>query len=69
MNQPYPYWLLETAVSWIIGFATNDINGGQPDDPMETKNLQYQWLVGTWKKNKGRVRGPYHPPCHWGNIG
>ena len=52
MAQPYPYWLLETAVAWIIGLATNDINGGQLDDPMETKNPQYQWLVSTLKSIK-----------------
>jgi hypothetical protein len=52
MAQPYPYWLLETAVAHIIGLATNDINGGQLDDPMETKNPQYQWLVRTLKDIK-----------------
>jgi len=52
MAQPYPYWLLETAVAHIIGLATNDINGGQLDDPMGTKNPQYQWLVRTLKDIK-----------------
>ena len=52
MPQPYPYCLLETAVAHIIGLATNDINGGQLDDPMGTKNPQYQWLVRTLKDLK-----------------
>jgi Calcineurin-like phosphoesterase len=52
MAQPYPYCLLETAVAHIISLATNDINGGQLDDPMGTKNTQYQWLVRTLKDLK-----------------
>jgi hypothetical protein len=52
MAQPYPYWLLETAVAHIIGLATNDLNGGQLDDPMGMKNPQYQWLVRTLKDLK-----------------
>jgi hypothetical protein len=52
MAQPYPYWVLETAAARIIGLATNDVNGGQLDDPMGTKNPQYQWLVRTLKEVK-----------------
>jgi hypothetical protein len=52
MVQPYAYWVLETANAYIIGLATNDINGGQLDDPMGTANPQYQWLVATLKNIK-----------------
>lgn len=47
MNQPYPYWLLDTPCAYIIGLATNDINGGQLDDPMEGDEPQYGWLIKT----------------------
>jgi hypothetical protein len=57
MIQPYPYWLFETSVACIVGLYTNDINGGQLDDPMSTDNPQYQWLVNTLKamKDNGKV--------------
>src|SRR5580704_14547551 len=57
MIQPYPYWLLETSVAYIVGLCTNDINGGQLDDPMGTANLQYQWLVKTLKEIKDAATG------------
>lgn len=47
MTQPFPYWLLETPVAYIVGLATNDMNGGQLDDPMGADEPQYQWLVNT----------------------
>jgi hypothetical protein len=47
MKQPYPYWLLQTPVAYIIGLATNDLNGGQLDDPMGSGEPQYQWFVDT----------------------
>jgi hypothetical protein len=47
MKQPYPYWLLQTPVAYIIGLATNDLNGGQLDDPMGPGEPQYQWLEAT----------------------
>ena len=49
MIQPYPYWLFETPVCYLVGLDTNDINGGQLDDPMGTANPQYQWLIETLK--------------------
>jgi len=55
MTQPYPYWLLETPICWIIGLATNDINGGQLDDPMDIKNPQYRWLVSTLKQIRNKA--------------
>ena len=47
MVQPYPYWFLETPVAYIICLYTNDLNGGQLDDPMNSDNPQYQWFVKT----------------------
>jgi Calcineurin-like phosphoesterase len=57
MNQPYPYWLFETSVAYIVSLYTNDINGGQLDDPMGTDNPQYQWLVKTLKGIKEAADG------------
>ena len=37
MIQPYPYWLFETAVCYFVCLYTNDLNGGQLDDPMGVK--------------------------------
>ncbi|HKM57788.1 MAG TPA: hypothetical protein VJX28_03515, partial [Chthoniobacterales bacterium] len=47
INQPYPYWLFETALCYIVGLYTNDINGGQLDDPTAASRPQYKWLVST----------------------
>lgn len=52
MNQPYPYWVFENAVCYIVSLYTNDINGGQLDDPTGSKNSQYRWLVRTLKMIK-----------------
>jgi acid phosphatase type 7 len=57
MTQPYPYWLFETSVAYVVGLYTNDINGGQLDDPMSTDNPQYQWFVNTLKGIKDGADG------------
>jgi hypothetical protein len=57
MNQPYPYWLFENALCYIVGLYTNDINGGQLDDPTGAKRGQYHWLVKTLKKIKAAADG------------
>ena len=57
MIQPYPYWLFETPVSYFVALDTNDINGGQLDDPMGSSNPQYQWLVQTLKGIKAADNG------------
>jgi hypothetical protein len=57
MIQPYPYWLFETPVAYIVSLCTNDINGGQLDDPMGSANPQYQWLVKTLKEIKEAAKG------------
>jgi hypothetical protein len=57
MNQPYPYWLFETALCYIVGLYTNDINGGQLDDPTATSRPQYKWLVSTLKAIKAAADG------------
>ena len=57
MTQPYPYWLFETSVAYVVGLYTNDINGGQLDDPMSTESPQYQWLVKILKGIKEAADG------------
>jgi hypothetical protein len=57
MNQPYPYWRLETRLCHIIALYTNDINGGQLDDPTGTNKPQYAWLVSTLKAIKAAQDG------------
>src|SRR5260370_9992440 len=57
MIQPYPYWLFETSVAYVVGLCTNDINGGQLDDPMGTANPQYQWLVKNLKEIQDAADG------------
>ena len=72
MCQPYPYWRLETPVATIIGLYTNDINGGQLDDPTSQVNPQYQWLIKTLSevKEKGEpkalVIALHYPPYSGG---
>ena len=58
MIQPYPYWVLETPVARIVGLHTNDINGGQLDDPMSDEEQQYQWLLHELEriKKKGDLK-------------
>jgi Calcineurin-like phosphoesterase len=55
MCQPYPYWRLETPITTVIGLYTNDINGGQFDDPMTEDNPQYRWLIKTLIEIKQRT--------------
>jgi hypothetical protein len=57
MIQPYPYWLFETAVCYFVCLYTNDINAGQLDEPMGTKNPQYRWFVQTLKSIKAAADG------------
>jgi hypothetical protein len=72
MCQPYPYWRLETPITTIIGLYTNDINGGQLDDPMSDDNRQYRWLVKTLAEIKQRterkalVLALHYPPYSGG---
>jgi Calcineurin-like phosphoesterase len=72
MIQPYPYWLFETAVCYVVALYTNDINGGQLDDPMGTEQPQYQWLVDTLKGIKEAANGKavflalHYPPYSGG---
>jgi hypothetical protein len=47
MPQPYPYWLLQTPLAYVVGLYTNDVNGGQLDDPNGEETPQYDWLVRT----------------------
>jgi len=72
MCQPYPYWRLETPITTIIGLYTNDINGGQLDDPASEANPQYRWLVKTLTEIKERterkalVLALHYPPYSGG---
>jgi acid phosphatase type 7 len=55
--QPYPYWVLETPVAYTICLYTNDLNGGQFDDPMSEGHPQYEWLVETLTRVKESNNG------------
>lgn len=63
MYQPYPYWLLETPLAYIIGLYTNDTNGGLLDDPHlyhdPTQGPQFAWLVAqlSWIKQQNSQAG------------
>jgi hypothetical protein len=68
MVQPYPYWLLQTPLAYVIGLYTNDVNGGQLDDPAGDDGPQYDWLVDTLqairKEEDGRavLLAVHYPP-------
>jgi hypothetical protein len=68
MNQPYPYWLLETPVAHVLGLYTNDVNGGQLDDPQGHDRPQYRWLVETLRQlgraadGKALLLAVHYPP-------
>jgi acid phosphatase type 7 len=68
MIQPYPYWVLNTSVAYIIGLHTNDLNGGLLDDPEQAEEPQYAWLVETLAKIKANgeakrlVLALHYPP-------
>jgi hypothetical protein len=47
MPQPYPYWLLQTPLAYLVCLYANDVNGGQLDDPEGLDHPQYDWLVRT----------------------
>ena len=57
MIQPYPYWVLNTSVAYIIGLHTNDLHGGLLDDPMQDEEPQYAWLVNTLQNIKATDEG------------
>ena len=57
MVQPYPYWLLDTPVAYIIGLYANVSNGGNLDDPASqnpSDGPQFRWLVNRLKMVKHR---------------
>ena len=45
MNQPYVYWRLSTPLAEFIGLYGNIANGGMLDDPAQSAQPQYRWLV------------------------
>ncbi len=49
MIQPYPYWLFRTPLAYFVCLYSNDINGGQLDDPESNETPQFNWLVDTLK--------------------
>jgi hypothetical protein len=57
MVQPYPHWLLRTPLAYVIGLYTNDINGGQLDDPAGGNRPKYDWLVETLKALRKKADG------------
>jgi hypothetical protein len=56
--QPWPYFVLDTPVAYIVGLDANVINGGCLDDPRrfpignEGGAVQFRWLVRTLKRLK-----------------
>jgi hypothetical protein len=48
--QPYPYWLLQTPVAYIVGLYTNVNNAGQLDNPLDSAQPQFDWFMRTLKK-------------------
>jgi hypothetical protein len=57
MVQPYVYGLLQTPLAYVIGLYTNDVNGGQLDDPAGRGAPQYRWLVRALKAVRKRADG------------
>ena len=57
MNQPYPYWLLDTPLAYFVGLYTNVNNAGQLDDPAANRQPQFDWLVQTLKDIKESADG------------
>jgi acid phosphatase type 7 len=57
MIQPYPYWLFRTPLAHFVCLYTNDVNGGQLDDPESNETPQFNWLVETLKKIRKKDNG------------
>jgi acid phosphatase type 7 len=57
MIQPYPYWLFQTPLAHFVCLYTNDINGGQLDDPVSDETPQFNWLVETLRKIRKEGNG------------
>ena len=45
LTQPYVYWRLSTPLAEFIGLYANIANGGMLDDPAQSAQPQYRWLV------------------------
>jgi Calcineurin-like phosphoesterase len=54
MIQPYVYWRLSTPLAYVIGLYSNIANSGILDDPAQSRDLQYQWLVAQLQDVKKR---------------
>lgn len=57
MIQPYPYWMLETPIAYIVGLDTNDLNGGLLDDPEQNEEPQFTWLLRRFQEIKKAENG------------
>jgi hypothetical protein len=57
VRQPYPYWVLQTPLAYLIGLYTNVNNAGQLDDPQGDAAPQYDWLVRTLRDIKTAADG------------
>ena len=57
MTQPYPYWLLETPLAYVVGLYTNVNNAGLFDDPQGPAQPQFDWLVQTLRDIKAAADG------------
>jgi hypothetical protein len=49
MIQPYPYWVFRTPLAYFVCLYSNDVNGGQLDDPESNETPQLNWLIKTLK--------------------
>ena len=58
MIQPYPYWLFRTPLAYFVCLYSNDVNGGQLDDPEGNETPQFNWLVDTLKMIRKADDGP-----------
>ncbi len=65
MDQPWPYWVLDTPFATIIGLYSN-VDGSLDSSTTSSANQpQYQWFVDELKKadkNKCLILAIHHPP-------
>lgn len=63
MNQPWPYWVLNTPLATFIGLYSNV--GGSLDLPTDSHHPQYNWFVNQLKqadKAKALILAVHHCP-------
>jgi hypothetical protein len=63
MDQPWPYWVLNTPLATFIGLYSNV--DGSLDDSTGNQHLQFNWLISQLKaadKNKALILAAHHCP-------